>query len=844
MDAIINNPFRILGLPPSISDKVIEKRVSDLIIYAEMGKKIQYETDFEFLGNVDRSANKIKEAAKKLENKELKLFYSLLYFVIKDESDRKAMQFLEGKDYLSAISLWENSIFNNCPIILRGSKTLINVLDSNSFKDIIKPQYTIKRVYQKTYNNITWPLPELNIISHLDSDKLYNISESFTRINDLDKFNVSCRFKFKSDSALKKKISLSLVFNQVMNHNLIIDSYGNFMFELYDRNSESILISSETFSSTFFKESNNVDIKKYNGLLEVWLNDHKIYSTDNYTKYSAFYFKMSGSQTIQLNILSLEELEHLKNYSLDIKLDTITYPYVINLSLVYLLKAELNEGLFTSLMDYFDLIGNFFKQSYFKNYAKFIVGQNYEINTSSLTEIYVKEFYSEFKNRIDPNVEHSALSFYDSFRRLSDEARDKAMEILIGGRVYVFEETIKNISTQRINKTLDCTVLAENLIKSATSFLHWFSNFSGYQGGLYSNLQDKISQELLECGIAHYNNAPQKNNQIAIEAIDIIKKSSDFSKSHELRDRIVKNLDIISKYHGLKNDAIDFRERDLKEYWNLFSFKRQNPKETNLKGKNDHPEVEKTRSDIKLSRIQPPPVKEKTYKKVLYNKVPSYPSIPDTLFRKIKRKFTPINNIFRKIRPRVLGALFVIAWPICFLLIIGLIDYISSSYKSKHIIISEWKGNHLENGSSPYDNYFGSGIFNYNSECWLLFKNGNSTDAIVCLEDVLSGRTIRNEYIQAGTNYTMSNLPSGVYQVKVFSGNDWNPEKTLNNGLIKGAFDTDLSFSISDNIKDRIVVKTTEDYSGITYTTGEITLYKVSNGNMQQRSINSKDFFK
>jgi hypothetical protein len=90
----------------------------------------------------------------------------------------------------------------------------------------------------------------------------------------------------------------------------------------------------------------------------------------------------------------------------------------------------------------------------------------------------------------------------------------------------------------------------------------------------------------------------------------------------------------------------------------------------------------------------------------------------------------------------------------------------------------------------------------------------------------------------------MSNLPTGVYQVKVFYGNDWNPEKTINNGLIKGAFDTDLSFSISDNINDRILVKTTEDYSGITYTTGEITLYKVSNGNMQQRNINSKDFFK
>ena len=80
MDAIINNPFRILGLKPTASDREITKRVSDLLIFAEMDKKVSYETDFEFLGKVDRSVNSINKAAKKIENNESKLFYSLLCF--------------------------------------------------------------------------------------------------------------------------------------------------------------------------------------------------------------------------------------------------------------------------------------------------------------------------------------------------------------------------------------------------------------------------------------------------------------------------------------------------------------------------------------------------------------------------------------------------------------------------------------------------------------------------------------------------------------------------------------------------------------------------------------------
>ena len=90
----------------------------------------------------------------------------------------------------------------------------------------------------------------------------------------------------------------------------------------------------------------------------------------------------------------------------------------------------------------------------------------------------------------------------------------------------------------------------------------------------------------------------------------------------------------------------------------------------------------------------------------------------------------------------------------------------------------------------------------------------------------------------------MLNLPDGTYKVKVFYGNNWNPNKTINNGQIVGAFDSNLSYSISDNSNDLITVKTTEDHTGVTYTTGTITLYSVYNGNLQQRKISSSEFFK
>ena len=45
MDLIYQNPYRILGLPVTATDREIAKRIGDMSIYAEMGKSIEYNSD-------------------------------------------------------------------------------------------------------------------------------------------------------------------------------------------------------------------------------------------------------------------------------------------------------------------------------------------------------------------------------------------------------------------------------------------------------------------------------------------------------------------------------------------------------------------------------------------------------------------------------------------------------------------------------------------------------------------------------------------------------------------------------------------------------------------------------
>ncbi len=171
-------------------------------------------------------------------------------------------------------------------------------------------------------------------------------------------------------------------------------------------------------------------------------------------------------------------------------------------------------------------------------------------------------------------------------------------------------------------------------------------------------------------------------------------------------------------------------------------------------------------------------------------------------------------------------------------------DNNNSTNENRYILdetgtFSKYKGNFLKNGTSPYDSYFGKGIYNKSHQNWIQIETDKNYDAVVCLVNYYSGKTIRNEYIRAGSSFQMTNVPNGTYYIKEFFGKDWNPNKKFKNGSIKGGFETDFHFSESSSSND--VFKLQDN--GYQYSTIHIKL-SVIGGNMKQSTINEYDFFK
>ena len=151
--------------------------------------------------------------------------------------------------------------------------------------------------------------------------------------------------------------------------------------------------------------------------------------------------------------------------------------------------------------------------------------------------------------------------------------------------------------------------------------------------------------------------------------------------------------------------------------------------------------------------------------------------------------------------------------------------------------------NSLNTGDSPYDNFFGNGVYVNSSLSEITIKNGTQQDAVVIFQKISSKKVVRNIYIRAGNDYIAKKFPEGIYEMKCYYGNGWNPQ--LNNGVGKpiGGFVSNVSYSAATHAKDYFDMRTEETYDGYSYPTYTVTLHKVQHGNMQTENISPDDFF-
>lgn len=157
--------------------------------------------------------------------------------------------------------------------------------------------------------------------------------------------------------------------------------------------------------------------------------------------------------------------------------------------------------------------------------------------------------------------------------------------------------------------------------------------------------------------------------------------------------------------------------------------------------------------------------------------------------------------------------------------------------------ISEYQGNSLEDGASPFDALYGKGKYAKTSHS-LTIKNTGNTDVVVFLVSLDNDKVIRNEYVRARSSFEMTNLPEATCYVKYYYGENWNPTRKTKD-VTTGGFDNAEQHIISNQPNDRFTFKTELKGDYIYSSNYVITLETIhtEGTSMSEEKIRPSEFF-
>lgn len=250
MKLIQDNPYRIAGILANSSEKELQKQKSKITKYASIGKQVDSELDFPFLGNIDRSESSITKAFSGIEQNQDKVSHSLFWFLKANTFDETAINYLINGDKDKAVEIWDKvtngkevtsknfSCFNNIGTlkllsnskdeIKEGLEAKIKLIESPNFADFVHTvadqTYTIDNQKQakkfvddllKQFNGKYSSSDTLKLFSNCNGTTQKYLSQKFTEepIHKIESQIESTKNKRKTNKCGAYELGLKLFVN-------------------------------------------------------------------------------------------------------------------------------------------------------------------------------------------------------------------------------------------------------------------------------------------------------------------------------------------------------------------------------------------------------------------------------------------------------------------------------------------------------------------------------------------------------------------------------------------------------------------------------------------------------
>ncbi len=495
MKCVDDNPFRVLALPITASEREIAKQIESLESYAAMGKAKSFPSDLPFLPLPDRSVESIADAHRRIQLDEQRFLHSLFWYWNNSSVDELALDLLADGRVEKAIQLWENAAFKNRETVYSAKIIHENLFHSHDWSEdesenhrlsISGAKYTIERLTESSSSIPVVRVPE---------------------IGECDNWSIECEAEWMADD---DNFGFGLVVgrNNSDFFSFEIAATGHYRFvRLIDWNTEALIEWTESDLIDGYG-SNNLEIRKINDVFVMSINGQFAASITAEPLFGLnFGVRVAGEQTVEFRNLKVSELYEDKSYGKGLKVTSRNYSCIKNLSVLFLSLTD-SDGKFdnTRLQMALELGSYLFLEKEFCIYKDAFVGERSEISLNRIIEFYtgaiVQDVLDDLKNQHGECWLSNLLSGFEMFPpSFCAEIRKQHVDPLI----RKIEGGIVKLDSIKENDPAGLLEPVKRLISEIRDDLDVLEASLPSEDFQLHSISDKLSGAVVAAGIAYFN---------------------------------------------------------------------------------------------------------------------------------------------------------------------------------------------------------------------------------------------------------------------------------------------------------------------------------------------------
>ena len=543
MNFIDNNPFRVLGLNVTASEKEIVKSVSILTTYLEMGKEKKFITDFPFLNPLKRTSGLIVEARKLIEQPEDKFQQSLFWYWINNATDEIVIELLAENNISKSIEILEKSVFAN-----KQQSTKLEVLTNNFIAD--------KSNWGGKGNSENHTFTKVNnefIIDRKAETKNFCVASEALDFDTESDWVIESDLRWISGST---DSAFGIIFGRNKAgsfYTFCISADGSYMFAKYEDWNYEERIGWTSADCIRNSSSNNIAIKKVDKDLHFYINGNKVnsYLAEPFFG-NEFGFRVFKNQKVSFSNFKFLTSVIDNSYSSGINVNSKNISCIKNLSVLFLrltfFEKNINKEFLKKCVD---LSYCFLYSSIIDEYSRKVSGEKFKFSKFELVEFFVIKITEAIKPYINNENDLTEYEFISYFIDFPIEIKTVIINKFILKNIQNIEESVELTKKLRKENQSNATSYGRDLKKKTILDLVHIKNILGEEDLRYINLADKVANEIIQCGIDAFNTYKTTNGEIdyilAIPSEEGYLEEYEFAKaiagSISVKEKAEENLD-------------------------------------------------------------------------------------------------------------------------------------------------------------------------------------------------------------------------------------------------------------------------------------------------------------